>query len=533
MGAAILEPHDCPFRTRLLEVETELALVKASYAEREQAWREKLEAQQQRTLQLEEALNKINGELGVLRRRVFGQRREQVEPVAREIKRTQRADPGKTQEKRRAARALRQALPERVIPIPVPEEQRHCPQCQTECIPLGPGHRTTVFEVIAVQVERLVHVQEKLKCPCCEGQIVTAPPPEKVLDQTQYGPRLIARVLVGKCADALPLNRQARQFERMGVPMARSTLGDLFRNGARLLAPLAKRIQELVAQAEIVLADETPVGVQEKKLKKTRRAYIWVFIAMELELVCYLFSPNRSGETPRKVLGASEGTLVVDAYTGYNSVCDVEGRSRAGCNSHMRRKFFEAKESALAEAQDAIAQILEPYRVEHEALERGIVGTPEHLALRQARSKPAMEKFKKWLEQEQGKHQPKGPLGKAISYALNQWEYLTKYLEDARIPIDNNMSERLLRVVALIRKNSLFVGNDEAGHDLATVLTLVGTCLLSGINPEEYLADVLLKVSKTPKSKVDELLPQNWEKGRQAARALEAAVGTVATAASC
>ena len=159
--------------------------------------------------------------------------------------------------------------------------------------------------------------------------------------------------------------------------------------------------------------------------------------------------------------------------------------------------------------------ILDVYRVECAAWEAGLAGTPAHLAMRQERSKPVMEAFHAWLEAEQPKHLPKGPMGDAIKYALNQWDALSLFLTDAALPLDNNQSERALRVCALGRKNFLFVGNDGAGENLAGLYSLIATCEANGVNPVEYLADVLLRVQTHPDKRLDELLPHRWK--RQAA----------------
>ncbi len=143
--------------------------------------------------------------------------------------------------------------------------------------------------------------------------------------------------------------------------------------------------------------------------------------------------------------------------------------------------------------------------------EREILGTDAHRELRQQKSKPAMEAFRGWLDAEQPKHLPKGPMGEAIAYALNQWHTLTPFLDDPRLPPDNNASENALRVAALGRKNFLFVGHDKAGENLAGLYSLVATAEANGRNPAAYLADVLVRLQTHPASRLDELLPHRWK----------------------
>ncbi len=177
--------------------------------------------------------------------------------------------------------------------------------------------------------------------------------------------------------------------------------------------------------------------------KKTRTAWIWSFIARDeakKELIAYVYSKSRSGETPVRVLADTIGKLLVDGYSAYNKVTVPGDRERAGCMAHLRRNFFEAQSTAPAAARKAMDFILEIYRVERAALDNEILGGAEHLALRQTRSKPVMEEFKAWLEAEQPRHLPTGPMGEAIRYALNQWDALTLFMSDAHLPVDNNAS---------------------------------------------------------------------------------------------
>ena len=209
------------------------------------------------------------------------------------------------------------------------------------------------------------------------------------------------------------------------------------------------------------------------------------------------------------MLGGTQGDLLCDAYSGYNSVADVSSRERAACHAHLRRYFHEALSTAPI-AQQAIDLILELYSVEHDAKEQRIVGTDAHRALRKQRAGPIRERLKQWLDDQLSVQLPKSPIGIAIRYALGHWDELGRFLDDARIPLDNNASERALRRVALGRKNFLFVGDIESGKNLAGLYSLVATCEARAINPFEYLADVLARIGEHPQSRIDELLPAAW-----------------------
>jgi transposase len=448
-----------------------------------------------------------------LQRHVFGKRSEKMPPVVEAIRDPARAEAERIAalQKRRENAEKKRQLVNRKIEHKVREDQKTCPKCGGhDFTRLGDGKTTELYELVPALVERQLHVQEKLRCRCGET-ILTADGPAKVYDKTRFGPTFMAQVAVSKCADSLPLYRQAKAYRRAGVQVGDSTLGDLFHRAAELVQPLYDRLLHLVAEKEIVLADETTERVQAKG--KTRTAWLWSFIARdeaEKEMIAYVFSRSRSGETPVRVLANTIGKLLVDGYSGYNKVTLPGGRERAGCLAHLRRRFFEAQSATPDAAKRAMDFILEVYKIERAALDNDFLGTPQHLELRQTSSKAVMDDFKAWLDQEQPRHPPRGPMGEAIGYALGQWDALTLFLTDPHLPIDNNASERALRVAALGRKNFLFVGTDEAGENLAGLYSLIATCEANGVNPVEYLADMLLRVQTHPASRIDELLPHNW-----------------------
>ena len=193
---------------------------------------------------------------------------------------------------------------------------------------------------------------------------------------------------------------------------------------------------------------------------------------------------------------------------GYNDVEKVSSRRRAACLAHVRRYFFESLKTAPI-AQEALDMIADLYRVEHDAKEKRLSQTA-HLEFRKRRAGPLRKRLKAWLDTEQSRHPPKSPLGAAIRYTLGQWKELGVFLDDARVPLDNNASERSLRRIALGRKNYLFVGDVAAGKSLAGLYSLVATCESRGINPFDYLRDVLGRVQDHPAKAIDELLPGNW-----------------------
>lgn len=237
------------------------------------------------------------------------------------------------------------------------------------------------------------------------------------------------------------------------------------------------------------------------------RAFFWVFVTPDL--VVYRYAANRSGDTPKKVLGESQGRLVVDQHTGYNAVTRPGRRTRAGCLAHARRKIFEQREHP--ETQEALEIIREIYVVERDVKQAGIAGTAAHLALRRERSRPLFARLLRWGRKHRRRFEPRSGLGRAIGYLLNHRRALGCFLRFASIPPDNNIAEASLRRIALGRANYLFVGNEDAGHNLAGLYTLVASCEKHRVNAIAYLTDVLTRIQTHPASRIDELLPHKWK----------------------
>lgn len=470
-------------------------------------WRERAESLEGEVASLHDTLAKVQQELKSLTRRVLGPKSEKMPPINKEVRDT----PVPLEEvlkKRRERRKQKAKLETKTTIIPVPADQRSCPKCGGEKLrPLGEGKVSTLYEFIPARFIAHRHVRETLACPCGE-HVITAEGPTHWQEKSRYAPSFVAHLITAKCADSIPLYRLEKEYQRTGVCIARSTMTDLFHRAAEVLAPIWNRLIELIRVSEIVHADETSLRVQQEKA--CRNGFVWTFrTTWPTPLIAFKFSPSRSGETPRKLLGGTGGSLVVDGYSGYNVVTDVDGRQRIGCWAHVRRYFFDAMTTA-PEAREALDFIRDMYRIEAHAFEAGLLRTDAHLKLRQTKTRPLVEALKQWLGDKQGLHPPKGPLGGAIRYTVNLWDALTHFLDDVKIPLDNNPAEAALRRVALGRKNFLFVGHDGAGDNLAGLYSLVATCEANGVNPLDYLADVLVRVNTHPNKQIDELLPHLW-----------------------
>lgn len=406
-------------------------------------------------------------------------------------------------EKRAEAKALRDAkLETEIVPVPVPPEQCTCPECgNADLRRVGGGKPSTVYEYVQPHFRKRIYRRETLSCRC--GHIVTAPAPDRVGEKTRYAPSFVAHLIVSKCSESTPQYRLEKFYRNIGIPISRSTMCGLIHRGADELRPLHTAALALVPASPDVHADETSTRQQDLE----RRSFIWTFVTKQL--VVYKYAPSRSGEVPKKVLGASQGRLVVDQHTGYNVVTKPGGRVRAGCIAHARRKIFEQKEHP--ETKEALDLIGDIYQVERDAKLAAIVGTDAHLELRRERSRPLFARLLQWGRRHRGHFEPRSGMGKAIRYLLRNFRELGRFLRYASIPPDNNIAESALRRVALGRSNYLFFGNEDAGNNFAVLYTLVASCEKHGVNAITYLTDVLTRVHTHPANRIEELLPHRWK----------------------
>ena len=457
----------------------------------------------------DDRLAKLEHENAQLKKSLYGARSERSKLP--KVKTGEPITPEQAQATRRARAEAKAQTPTVRVEHKVPDLLRRCTVCGgTDLAPIGPGKSTFVWEFVPAKFVRLEHVQEVLRCRC-GGCVLTAPGAPKVVEKGQYGASFLAHIAVAKCADHLPIYRLEKELARKGVPVARSTMNELLHRASALLAPVWTRLLDVIRKRDIVLADETRLRILKDAGGKPKTGFVWTFGAADATGdfdVAYHFADSRSGATPKALLEGTDGVLLVDGYSGYNDIEKVSTRRRAACFAHVRRYFFESLKTAPV-AQEALDLITDLYRVEHEAKEHGLF-TNSHLEFRKLRSVPIRNRLKAWLDGQQSRHPPKSPLGVAIRYTLGQWQELGVFLDDARVPLDNNASERSLRRIAMGRKNYLFVGDVAAGKSLAGLYSLVATCESRRINPFDYLVDVLTRVQDHPANAINELLPGAW-----------------------
>ena len=464
----------------------------------------KLDEQNAKLSDLSEKLAVVTAKLDELSKRSRGHRSERRRSPKMPPPVAPKSDPAEAGKKRRESAELRNTkLETEIVAVPVPPDGCRCPNCggNEKLRNVGFGKPSTVYEYVPGYFRRRIFQRQTLACRC--GYIVTAPAPDRVAEKTRYAPSFIAHLAVAKCSSSMPQYRLEKEYRNIGIPMSRSTMCSLFHRGAHELKPLYSAALDLVPLSADVHADET--SIRQIDIKK--KAYIWDFVTPELIVYCY--AADRSGDTPKRVLGDSQGRLVVDQHTGYNAITKPGKRTRAGCLAHARRKIFENSEHP--ETKEALDLIGEIYAVEHEAKKAGIVGTDVHLELRKSRSRPLFAKLLRWGRRYRHSFEPRSGIAKAVRYLLRNYRALGCFLRHPTIPPDNNPAEASLRRIAVGRSNYLFVGHKESGEDHAILYTLVASCEKNGVNPVAYLTDVLTRIQTHPASRIHELLPHRWK----------------------
>jgi transposase len=433
----------------------------------------------------------------------------------------------KTRRKRQPVVPLTETshLPHVPNPLAVPPEQRPCPKCGADRVCIG-HDVTRVIDYIPGKVIVREDVREKLVCPPCDGEHVRAPLGDKVVPSGRLGMRLVIQLLVDKYVDGLPLHRQRDRFQRLGIDLSVSTLCDQVKWCTDLLRPLWRAALAEVIASEVMHLDGTGLPVLDGKVRgKLRLGTLWGYVGVNAaeKIAAYLYTstakknaqlPGEMG--PEDVLSLRDGLTVADASNSFDKSFLREAIIECGCNMHARRYFVKALDSGDQRAALAIAAYRKLYEIEDELRDKS---PDERLAARRARSNPIFDELRHWCHVRKKREPPSTRLGKALQYFTNHEVALARFLEDGRVPPDNGLVERLHIRAALTRKNFLFAGSDAGGERAAIAYTILGSCRLVGVDPIEYLADVMPKLAcRVRLMELPEMLPSRWAAARAATK---------------
>ncbi len=467
-------------------------------------------------------INYLQAQIDQLKRMIFGAKSERFIPqqipgqmmmelgaeaaIESIIDQTITVEPHERKAKKADIKPVRSALPAnlpRIETVIEPEGDL------TDCKKIG----EEITEILELEMPKLI-VQRivRPKYLSADGNaILIGELPSRPIDKGMAGPKLLSHVIVSKYVDHLPVYRQVKQFKRWGIELPDSTIYGWITGTCKLLEPLYECLKKQVLISHYLQADESPLQVMtEEKKGSTHRGYMWVYHSPPERLVLFDYRKGRDKEGPKELLKDYKGLLQTDGYAVYDMFDNNPDITLASCMAHARRYFEQALDNDRQIAEYMMQRFGQLYDLETELKETQIDGE-EKIKQRQQKAIPVLEEMERFMKEKIQSVIPKSPIGKAIAYTLPRWKKLSAYTKYAELHIDNNLVENQIRPLALGRKNYLFAGNHEGAQRSAMLYSLIGSCKLNGINPQEWLTDVLSKLPDTKLSDLYKLLPNYRE----------------------
>jgi len=422
--------------------------------------------------------------------------------------------------KKPGRKPLPESLPRVEVVHDLAESEKTCScGCLKSCIGQEVSEQ---LDIIPARLQVIRHIRLKYACKGCEGvgssdpTVMIAPAPVQLIDKSMASAGLLAHVLTAKFVDALPFYRQEKQFSRLGIDIPRSTMCNWAMHVAEACSPLQDLLINEIRSGPLINVDETTLKVLSEKTRS--KCYMWVLCSegISRQSVVYHYAPGRGGEVISDILADYRGYVQTDGYKGYDVLSRSEGIILVGCWAHVRRRFVDvtkikglkSKSSKKTNALTALEYIDKIYRFEKE--HRKTIGSEaEFCARRASELTPELKKFHTFLRDLSMRTPPKGLLGKAVFYALNQWPRLCAYLERGYIRPDNNRAENAIRPFVVGRKNWLFSGNGKGAQASATLFSLIETAKANGVEPYAYLRYLFEKLPHVKQAaEYKKLLPQ-------------------------
>lgn len=416
-----------------------------------------------------------------------------------------RTKPEKSEKKHPLRAELPSHLPRKtevIEPENVPAGSKHIGDEVTEILEYDPAN---------IYVRRIVRPKYIISTDDESTKITIAELPSLPIPKSNAGSSMVAYILTSKFVDHLPYFRVSKIIKRQNLHIPDSTLGGWGNLSAeKWIVPVYNVLRRIIVQTDYLAADETPMPVLSADTPgATHRGYYWVYYDPVRKLVCFDYRQTRGREGPLNFLKGFNGRLLSDGYAAYAEL-DLAGLiDHLACWAHNRRKYEHSLKNDKKRSEEMLIFIQRLYEIEHEARTKNL-SYEEIKSLRQEKSIPILHEIEQWLERESGAVLPKSAIGMAISYTKKLWPRLTKYVEDGRYNIDNNLAENAIRPVALGRKNYLFAGSHEAAQRGAVMYSMIATCHLRGVDPFTWIKNVIDKAPDYPANRLEDLLPGNF-----------------------
>lgn len=399
-----------------------------------------------------------------------------------------------------------ETIPTRIEEHRIEDTEIPCPECSNPREIFGFEVHNQI-DFVQTTYENLQHRIFKYICTKCNRNIVKAKKKNQPIDKGRPGPGLLAKIATDKFWLHTPLYRQEQVFQSLSLPIKRASMCRWIREIAWLVSPVVERMRQKILQSRSIQSDATTLPVIKKGLGKTHRSFVWVYLGDKTNpYIYYDYSNTEHSIYPEKILKGFKGILLTDGTNKYNQIIE-DGATSANCWAHVHCYFEDAWKEDPNKAEFPMGVIKSLFDIERFAIS---LSENERKDIRLKLAKPKIEQLRSWLDIAKFTEPPKTKLGEAITYTLNRWPALLTYLDNPFVDISNNTSERSIKPLVISRKNWLFAGSEEGGKSAATILSLVETCKRLGINPFEYLKDILIELPSAKISQIDEYLPDRW-----------------------
>lgn len=478
---------------------------------------------------LQNEVGELKEQLAWFKRQMFGQRSEKVvddgsrqlslpgfENITPGLSKEKVAVPGheRTKHKRNGENkiAFPEDLPVERQVLDLPEEEKICSITGKALVKIGEEiSRKIAHRPGSYYIKEIVR-PKYAGSAYGEAGVRTANLPDTLLNRCQADESFLADVIVKKFADSLPLYRQSEILAREGIRVSRQVLCQWIQRCGEALKPLYLEMTARVLGSRNVFVDETPISMLDPGKGKVHQAYMWVIVGGQEKnppYRIYNFRTNRCHNNAIEVLTGYDGVVHSDKYGAYEALANKKRFIWCPCYSHIRRKFFDAESKDPEFRKWVLRKIKYLFMLERVAWARS---PEERLWIRQKKEIPIIDELIRVIKDQltQGMALPKSKLREALGYFYALVPHLKNYTQHAYARLDNNVAERAVRPLAVGRKNWLFVGSEEGGENAAVLLSLVQSCRAIGVNPREYLEDVMIRLGSHNSQKLYELLPDFW-----------------------
>ncbi len=405
------------------------------------------------------------------------------------------------------------------------EEDRYCETCGDDLKSVGEEFVRTEIEFIPAKVLVIDYYRETFECRSCrkngEPYMEKSPMPYPVIQHSMASPSSVAWVAHQKFVNAMPLYRQEKEWEMLGVKLSRATMANWLIAATRdWLIPIVDLMHEKLLKHSHLHVDETVFQVmKETNRKNTTNSYMWVYGSAKTNpqhIRIFEYQPGRSGSYAKEFLEGYKGYLHTDAYAGYNKVTDV---TKCFCWAHLRRKFVDALPKDIKNSKSTIPSQGIEFCNELFSIEKELesLDSDQRKIQRLKRELPILDVFWSWIDslQNSGTILPKGKLLTAVNYAQNHKIEFMNYLKDGDCVISNNLAERSIRPFTIGRKNWMFSGSPKGARTSAAIYSIIETAKANGLVPYKYLQFIFKELPgvqfKSHPEFLEDYLPWNEE----------------------